>query len=186
MKGKERAVPVSSKITPLGAAIYALAVFLTAVTQSCIGSGVGFFGTFPALGLCLCCAAGYFDGERVGATVGLGVGVCIDALGSSGFSLVPVVYAALGYFVGCFSATCRGRMPFGQCFLSYCVRLGCAVGVGAVTTVAGIFIGARTPHLLSAIFLVALPESVISFVAGLFFWLAYRIIYIKRTAKKAE
>ena len=170
------------KITPLGITLYAVAVFLTAVIQSCLYKSFDFFGAIPSLALCLCCAAGYFDGENVGGTVGLCAGFLVDALGVASFSILPLAYALIGYFTGVFSPSGRIKLPAKSCFASFCVRLGIAVGGGSVTTLLGIFIGANSPNFIHAIVFVALPEAFITFVSGLFFWAAYRLIYIKRSS----
>lgn len=167
-------------MTPLGVALYAIAVFLTAVIQSCLYRAFDFFGTIPSLTLAFTVAAGHFDGERTGGVTGLCSGFLTDALGSAAFSFLPLAYCVIGYFVGVSSAACRGKTPAAHCFVSYCLRLAASVGVGATVTVFAIFFSANTPNIISAIFLVALPESVISFVFGLAFWCVYRLIYIKR------
>lgn len=168
------------KITPLGAILYAVAIFFVALIQSCLYKSFDFFGTIPSLALCLSCAAGYFDGEKAGGVVGLCAGFLVDALGNASFSLIPLVYALIGYFTGVFSPAGRVMLPIKTCLASFCVRLGIAVGGGGVTTLLGIFIGASSPNFIHAIVFVALPEAFITFVSGLFFWAAYRIVYRKR------
>ena len=168
-------------ITPLSAIFYAICIFLVSVIQSCLYSSFDFFGTIPSLGLAFCCAAGYFDGERVGGVTGLCLGFLIDALGSAAFSFLPLAYALIGYFCGALSASCRGKLSLGHCFLSYCIRLGVSVGVGATVTLFCIFFNAQNPDVISSVFFVALPESVISFIFGLPFWVVYRVIYRKRS-----
>lgn len=169
-------------MTPLGVTLYGVAVFFIAVIQSCLYTGFDFFGTIPSLALCLCCAAGYFDGERPGGTVGLCAGFLVDALGNASFSLLPLAYALIGYFTGVFSPSRRVKLPLKSCFALFCVRLGFGVGAGAVTTLLGIFIGASSPNFIHAVVFVAFPEAFITFVFGLFFWAAYRLIYIKRSS----
>ena len=168
------------KLTPLGALLYAVAIFSVSVLQSCLYVSFSFFGTIPSLGICLCCAAGYFDGERTGGAVGLLTGFLVDALGNASFSLLPLAYALVGYFVGAFSNAGRGLSPLKACLASFCARLGITAGCGAVITIFGILVSANSANFIYAFICIALPEAFITFVFGLLFWLAYRIIYRKR------
>ena len=168
------------KLGPLGVTIYVISAFFIAVAQSSLYRGFSFFGTLPALGLCFSCAAGYFDGEKTGGAVGLLTGFLVDALGNTSFSLLPLAYALVGYFVGVFGTAGRGLSPLKACFASFCVRLGAAVGVGAIVTLFGILVLSSSPNFLHALVFVTLPEALISYVFGLLFWVAYRIIYRKR------
>ena len=168
------------KITPLGAILYAVVIFFVAVIQSCLYKSFDFFGTIPSLALCLSCAAGYFDGEKAGGVVGLCAGFLVDALGNASFSLIPLVYALIGYFTGVFSPAGRVMLPIKTCLASFCVRLGAAVGVGATVTLFGILVLSGNANFIHAIVFVALPEAFISFVSGVFFWAAYRLVYRKR------
>ena len=176
-RAKTGAVP---PLTPLGVTLYALGAFFVAVAQSSLYRGFSFFGTLPSLGLCFSCAAGYFDGEKTGGAVGLFTGFLVDALGNASFSILALAYALVGYFVGVFSHTKRGLAPIKSCFASFCVRLGASVGVGAIVTLFGILVLSSSPNFLHALVFVTLPEALISFVFGILFWAAYRIIYRKR------
>ena len=63
-------------------------------------SRIKIFGASIALAFCASCAIGFIFGERSGAIFGLISGLLIDALGSTGFSLNPILFTLCGYLCG--------------------------------------------------------------------------------------
>ena len=74
-----------------------LLIFISAVLQT---TCLSLFGARCAITLAIVCASGFIRGERAGALLGLFGGMLVDILGSSGFSLSPVLYLLCGYLCG--------------------------------------------------------------------------------------
>ncbi len=65
-------------------------------------------------------AASCFCGMETGAVTGIAVGFAVDALGSVGFSILPVCYLLCGYLFG-YLGKAHCRRAFGGCLLlSFC------------------------------------------------------------------
>ena len=75
----------------------AVLIFLSAILQT---SGISLWQTRCAFTLATVCACGFVKGDKAGALSGLLGGLLTDILGSSGFSLSPVLYMLCGYFCG--------------------------------------------------------------------------------------
>ena len=76
---------------------FAALLFICAIIHT---TCLSFFGKAPALTLAIVCAIGFIMGEKYGAVWGIVGGVITDFLGSSGFSLSPVLFMICGYFCG--------------------------------------------------------------------------------------
>ena len=73
----------------------------------------------------------YFCGKETGAVTGIAAGFAVEALGSTGISLLPVFYLFCGYVCGYFT---RAIVP--RRFGAFAAVLGAAVPVrGAITLV---------------------------------------------------
>ena len=89
-----------------------------------------FFGAVPDLMLCTVLCVCYFRGRYAGAITGIAAGVLIEAIGSQGISLLPVVYMMLGYVVGHYSRAIHPRR-----FSVYLLYLSCGLVLRALVTV---------------------------------------------------
>ncbi len=58
------------------------------------------FGVTPALTLAAVLSVAFFDGEHSGAVAGIAGGFILDALGSTGLMLLPIIYMLIGFSVG--------------------------------------------------------------------------------------
>ena len=58
------------------------------------------FGVMPDLVLSCVIATAMFEGAKFGAVTGVAAGFFIDAVGSVGVSLSPLIYCVFGYIVG--------------------------------------------------------------------------------------
>ncbi len=78
------------------AAAYAVySVFLICTVSSFLPSA-GYRWAIPDLILCATVATAYFEGERVSAVFGMASGFALEAVGSVGFSILPVFYMLCG------------------------------------------------------------------------------------------
>lgn len=101
LKDKKKASDGNNRMKPYRTVIYTvlfsgLIIFSAVLQSNCLT----FFGSVPALTLAFVCAIGFICGEGAGAVSGLLTGILVDALGSSGFSLSPIVYVLCGYLCG--------------------------------------------------------------------------------------
>ena len=155
-------------LTPI---VYAAAVLLLAVFDSTVSHRIGFFGTTPSLCLALTASAAVFDGKKVGSVVGLSAGVVSHALGGVGVSLLPIVWALLGWF----SASRERGIPsrdstdrdFLRRFFNFAACLALCCGVGMVTTAISLLLSAGRFNVFTAFIKLLLPEALGTFVYGL-------------------
>lgn len=75
------------------------------------------FGVSPDLVLSCVIAAAMFEGAKFGAVTGVISGFFIDAIGSVGLSLSPLIYCVFGYVVGICAELIfrRGLLSFFMC-----------------------------------------------------------------------
>ncbi len=82
--------------------IKTIAYTLYAVILICISSSVlpaaGYTGAVPDLILCASLAIAYFEGNRTGAVFGTAAGFAAEAVGSLGFSVLPLFYMLCAAF----------------------------------------------------------------------------------------
>lgn len=95
-------IPQAKGQTTLLRIILVLGILLlsVAVLQVTLLSQWKLFDTVPDLMLCTVVLLAYFCGTHVGAIAGIAGGFLIDALGSFGLSILPVLYLLCGYVVG--------------------------------------------------------------------------------------
>ena len=172
-----------SGVTLLKVIIYGAVIFLTAVLQSTVASRFGFFGTTPALMLALTCGAACYEDERVSSVIGLASGFCADALGNSGMSILPLVYALVGWF-GTRLAVSFGKgrdgSSVGGRLAVWTLMLAAACGVGMLTTAITLFLTANRVHIIDVFLHILLPELSGTFIFGYPVGIIYMIVYRKR------
>lgn len=155
-------------LKPIG---YAFAVLLAAVFDCTVSPRIGFFGTTPSLSLALVASSAVLDGQKTGAAVGLAAGFCSDALGGVGASVLPLVYALLGWFSAAREHGIPGRdnpyRPFLKRFLNFAVCLILCCGVGAITTALRLILTAGKLNIFSVFLKILLPEALGTFLYGL-------------------
>ncbi len=143
---------------------YSVAVFLLASFQASVGSRIGLMSATPSFTLILTALAAIFDGKRFGSAVGLAGGALTDALGGSGFSLLPLFYVLIGWFLG--EVTEHLGHPgrhVGLAALRSLMWLAAAAGVGALSTAIMILLSAGRMNFFSSIPQILLPEAVGTF-----------------------
>lgn len=80
--------------------VYGLYFILAALLQTTVFGKFNLFGAVPDLMITSVIVLAMIEGERWGAVFGLVAGYVIDALGSTGLSLMPLVYMLFGYICG--------------------------------------------------------------------------------------
>ena len=118
-------------------------------------------GAVPDLMLCLVLSIAFFKGEYAGAITGIAAGFVIEAIGSQGISLLPVVYMVYGYLVGHFACSVHTKG-----YLSYLFYLLLGMVLRAAVTVAYVCLTYRIIHLPDVILNSVLPELLASGIAG--------------------
>ena len=78
-------------------AIFLILIFVLSILQT---SNIRVFGATPDFLLALICAIGFIFGAGYGAVFGLISGISVLLLGSTGFSLIPILYVLCGYLCG--------------------------------------------------------------------------------------
>lgn len=73
-------------------------IFFFALLQTTVFARFRPFGAIPDLMLPLVVALAMTEGEKWGAVCGLAAAFVIESLGSTGVTLLPILYAAVGYF----------------------------------------------------------------------------------------
>ncbi len=86
--------------TVIKSLIIAGMILLFAILQTTVFSRFSPFGATPDLMLGLVIAVGTTEGERWGGATGLAAAFLIEALGTSGITLLPLLYVPVGYTVG--------------------------------------------------------------------------------------
>lgn len=162
--------------------IYALAAFLIAVLQTSRLGNIGFFGVRPQLMLALVCAAAYFCGSATGAVCGIMGGALTDALGGTGISILALLYMLIGYLIGAHTADRRTNRSSGR-LGGWSIALAVGSGGGIIITLIGLFLGAGRPNLLLAMWHIALPEALNTYLFG---WLVGVLHLAVQAAKKTR
>lgn len=143
--------------------VFGAVLLLGAILQVSLFGRLRFFGAVPDLMLCMVLAFAVLCGRYAGAITGIGAGFLIEAIGSTGISLLPVFYLLCGYVAGSFSSgETRGRSyPMYLLWLlcGLCLRAGMTVTYAALT-----YRYIRLPEIL---LYEVLPEAGITAIAGL-------------------
>lgn len=150
-----------SKIVVYSVTIGILLVVLAAVQTSFFGR-IRLFGAVPDLMLCTVLCVSYFCGRYAGGITGIAAGCLIEAIGSSGISILLVVYFLYGYLAGHFSRTVVPKR-----WTVYLFYLAVGVFLRAATTVVYTCMTYRTVDLIEIFLRSVLPEAVGTALAGM-------------------
>ncbi|MBQ8309435.1 MAG: rod shape-determining protein MreD [Clostridia bacterium] len=118
-----------SKIVLNTVTIGALLILCSTLQVSLFGR-FKIFGAVPDLMLCTVLCIAYFRGKYAGSITGIAAGVLIEAIGSQGISLLPVVYMVFGYVVGHYSRAIHPKR-----YTVYLIALACGLCLRAFVTV---------------------------------------------------
>jgi len=137
---------------------------------------VSFFGRFRLFGatpdlmiigvLCI----GFFTGQYTGAVCGIGAGFLIDALGSTGVTILPVCYLLVGYLVGIYA-----KRTTNQGFVQYLIYLAITLLFRAAITVLYACLGYESLNLPLVLLYAVLPELLVTALAGLALYFPMRL-----------
>lgn len=120
------------------------------------------FGAVPDLMIVTVLCVAYFCGRYAGAITGIAAGFIIEAIGSQGISLLPVVYMIGAYVAGHYARTVKPKR-----YTVYLFFLACALFVRAGVTVIYASFTYETVHLLKILLYSVLPEMGGTAIAGL-------------------
>lgn len=159
--------------------VIGLTVFFIAILQTSVFSRIKPFGATPDLMIATVTAISVLCGYHTGAITGIVAGFLIDALGSTGFSILPLVYFLLGYLVGYYT-----KIISAQGFLSYLVCLVISLVVRALTSLLCTYLVYRQFSVPTFLLKVALPEAIGTMVFGIV--LFFPIFLLVKWLKKKE
>lgn len=131
------------------------AVFFTLILlQTTLFAKWRIFGTIPDLCYAALILVSYFCGKETGAVTGIAAGFTVEALGSTGISILPVCYLFCGYVCGYFT---RAIIP--RRFTAFLAVLGAAIPVRAAISLVYMCLTYSNIKLLSVLLHTILPEA---------------------------
>ena len=95
--------------TIVRAVVYTLFSISLICTVSSFLPGLGYRGAAPDLILCATIALAYYEGERAAAIFGMLSGYVLEAVGSTGFSVLPLFYMLVGCVCAMFFLSILGK-----------------------------------------------------------------------------
>ena len=128
------------------------------------------FGAVPDLTLVVVLATGLFLGERAGGLVGLFGGILLEALGSFGVALLPLLYFLLGFFAGFY-----GKIR-GESFPGYLIYFGVSLIYRAIITTVYASMTYQSVNFLKLLWYTLLPEMLATAVVGILLFLPLRAL----------
>lgn len=136
------------------------------------------FGGVPDLMICTVLCVAFFCGRYAGAITGIAAGVLIEAIGSQGISLLPVIYMIGGYVAGHYANNVRPKR-----YSVYLFFHACALFLRAGVTVVYASLNYRTVDLPKILLYSVLPELLGTLIAGvlLFFPVGLVCRFLQRT-----
>lgn len=140
---------------------FALMLLVVSTVQVSILGRFRPFGAVPDLMICTVLCTAYFCGRYAGAITGIGAGFLIEAIGSQGISLLPVIYMLVGYIAGYYARTVKPKR-----YTIYLFFLACVLFVRAGTTVVYACLTFRSVDLIKILRYSVLPELLGTAIAG--------------------
>ena len=138
-----------------------LLLVAAAVLQVSFFSRFRLFGAVPDLMICTVLCLSFFSGRYTGAITGIAGGFLIEAIGSSGLTLLPLFYLFFGYLIGHYS---RAIIP--RRYTSYLVYLGFAVLLRVSLTLLYACMTYQSIELSIFFVRTMLPEAAVTAAAG--------------------
>lgn len=148
----------------------AVLLLVLAVIQLSFFGRFRIFGAIPDLMIAAVLCIGYFTGPYTGAVSGIAAGFLIDALGTSGFSVLPICYLLEGYLAGHLAR----RIPT-RGFLNYLVFLAVTLLYRAAITLICAWVAYESLH-LPFLTKTVLPELPATALAGLALYFPMRLL----------
>lgn len=141
---------------------FALLILFLACMQVAFFGKLQLFGAVPDLMICTVLIIAYFSGAHAGAMTGIAAGFVIEALGSRGISILPVVFMIGGYLVGYYAHLLNAKR-----YSTYLFYLAGALALRAALTVVYACINYQSVNLINILLHSVLPELGVTAVAGL-------------------
>ncbi len=98
--------------------IYGLLAILLAVLQTTLLPRFQIYNALPDIIIGAVCCIGVYRRENISALFGLFAGLCVEALGSTGLSLLPLFYTFAGYVCGRVGTNAREKAHFAAFLIS--------------------------------------------------------------------
>ena len=159
--------------------VITLTVLMLAVLQVSLFAKFRIFGAVPDLMLCAVVCVAFFSGRFAGAITGIGAGFLIEALGSTGVSVLPVAYLVCGYLVGHYA---RAVIP--RRFLSFLLYFGISLILRVAVTLTYVCLTYAQISLPSVIISILLPELAATALCGCALYAPIRLICMLPEKKK--
>ncbi len=162
--------------------VISLTVFVLALLQLCVLGKFRILGVIPDLMLVGVLVFSFFLGRYTGAITGIGAGIFIEALGSTGISLLPVFYLLCGYIAGHYA---RAVIP--KRFTVFLLYFGIALLLRSGITVTYVCLTDSRIHLPSILLHIVLPELFVTAVCGCLLYHPLRLLclFLEKKAKRA-
>ncbi len=156
---------------------YFLLMMSVAAVQICIFPRFKFFGTVADAMLCTVVIVAFLSNEKEASLFAFFGGIVIEAMGSTGISLLPLIYFITAYFLGS-----AARYNHKKIFPSYLVFAVFGTIVRIVTTLAYTALVATRFNLLDVLKKSALPEALATLICAVVAY--YPIGWICRKIRK--
>lgn len=138
-----------------------LLLIIVAVLQVSFFSRFRLLGAVPDLMICTVLILAFFCGQYTGAVTGIAAGFLIEAIGSTGITVLPLCYLLCGYLAGHYARTVIPRR-----YSVYLIYLGCILAVRATVTVLYACMTYESVNLPVILLESVLPEAAVTAIAG--------------------
>ncbi|MBQ9806034.1 MAG: rod shape-determining protein MreD [Clostridia bacterium] len=151
--------------------VISLLLLLLSVIQLSFFGRFRIFGAIPDLMIAAVLCIGFFTGPYTGAVSGIGAGFLIDALGTSGISVLPLCYLLAGYLTGYYA-----RKESQKGLVQYLIFLAVTLVYRAVITVLYAWIVLGSSNFAALLLGAVLPELFGTALAGLALYFPMRLL----------
>ena len=138
-----------------------LLLVAVAVLQVSLFSRYRLFEAVPDLMICTVLCLSFFCGRYMGAVTGIAAGFLIEAIGSTGITVLPLCYLLCGYLVGHYA-----RVVIPRRYTVYLIYLGCILAVRAAITFFYACLTYQNVNLPLILLQSVLPEAAVTAIAG--------------------
>lgn len=138
-------------------------LLLCAILQTSVLGRIKPFGVTPDLMITAVLTVTFFCGYHTGSITAIAAGFLIDALGSVGFSILPLVYFLFAYLIGYYV-----KVLGAGGYLSYLICFGIALLVRFLTTLAYTLLSRGELKFGEFLLHLALPELLGTLIFGIF------------------
>ncbi len=155
-----------------------LVLMLSAILQVSLFSRFRVLGAVPDLMIVSVLCISFFCGRYAGAITGIAAGFLIDAIGTTGITILPLCYFLCGYLVGHYARAMQ------KGYTSYLLYLGCILPIRATVTVLYACMTYQNVNLPEILLRSVLPEVLVTAVAGLALYFPYKLFCNQLERKK--